>query len=78
MIVTSKRCFLNKFIQKYPAEIVLNANYYIADKQATGSGTMITPEIRRNEFGQLENIGTNYLTNSVPISKARIVLILKV
>lgn len=67
MIVTSKRCFLNKFIQKYPAEIVLNANYYIADKQATGSGTMITPEIRRNEFGQLENIGTNYLTNSVPI-----------
>ena len=55
MIVTSKRCFLNKFIEKYPAETILNANYYIADKQPTGGGTMITPDLRRNEFGQLEN-----------------------
>lgn len=67
MIVTSKRCFLNKFIQRNTPETVLNANYYVADRTPTGSGTMITPDIRRNEFGQLENLGTNYLTNTMPM-----------
>lgn len=67
MIVTSKRCFLNKFIQRNRPEVVLNANYYIGDKQPSGGGTMITPEIRRNEFGQLENLGQNYTDTTVPM-----------
>ena len=69
MIVTSKRCFLNKFIQRNSAEVVLNANYYVADKDGTGSSN-VNPNIRRNEYGEIEadtftvtradNIGSMY------------------
>ena len=53
MIVTSKRCFLNKFIQMNSAETVLNANYYMADDGKKKSTTNINPNIRRNEYGEI-------------------------
>lgn len=65
MIVTSRRCFLNKFIQRYPAEIVLNANYYILDRNASGNnGAMIGDDIHRDEFGQLHNVNNSFLTGT--------------
>ena len=54
MIVTSKRCFLNKFIQRNSAEVVLNANYYIADKKTATRKTNMNPNINRNEYGEIE------------------------
>lgn len=54
MILTSKRCFLNKFIQMYPAEVILNANYYMADDgKKQGNKTNVNPNIRRNEYGEI-------------------------
>lgn len=53
MIVTSKRCFLNKFIQRNTAEVVLNANYYVGDKEGVGKSNM-NPNMTRNEYGEIE------------------------
>lgn len=64
MIFTSKRCFLNKFIQRNNPETILNANYYILDRKAGNSTAMINEDIRRNEFGQLENVNGSFLTGT--------------
>ena len=53
MIVTSKRCFLNILTQLWPAERLLNANYYIGDQKTHGSHSMINDQLSFNEFGQL-------------------------
>lgn len=56
MIVTSKRCFLNKFIQWYPAEVILNANYYLPDEQPPSNGVNISVDRRRNSYGEIEEV----------------------
>ena len=64
MIFTSKRCFLNKVIQRLPAETILNANYYILDRKAGNSTAMVNDNVRRNEFGQLESVNGSFLTGT--------------
>ena len=53
MIVTSKRCYLNILTQLWPAERLLNANYYIGDQQAMNGYALINDEVEFNQFGQL-------------------------
>ena len=53
MIVTSKRCFLNVLTQLWPAERLLNANYYIGDKRAVNGYTKVNDSLSFDEFGQL-------------------------
>lgn len=62
MIVTSKRCFLNKFIQRNTVETVLNANYYIGDKAKTNAS--VNPNIVRNEYGEIEEVSSTYTFGS--------------
>ena len=60
MIVTSKRCFLNKFIQRNTPETVLNANYYVCDRvdNRSGNSGIQTPNLVRNEYGEIEDTGS--------------------
>lgn len=55
MIVTSKRCFLNVLTQLWPADRLLNANYYIGDQQAN-TLSMIGNNLTMNEYGQIESL----------------------
>ena len=53
MIVTSKRCFLNVLTQLWPAERLLNANYYIGDQKATNGYVHVNDAIDLDQFGQI-------------------------
>lgn len=53
MIITSKRCFINVLAQYMTLDVLLNANYYIADAKAPNSGLMFDSNMRFNEDGQL-------------------------
>lgn len=53
MIVTSKRCFLNVLTQLWPAERLLNANYYIGDQKATNGYVHVNDAVDLDEFGQI-------------------------
>lgn len=53
MIVTSKRCFLNILTQLWPAERLLNANYYVGDQAAVNGYASFNDQIGMNEFGQI-------------------------
>lgn len=59
MIVTSKRCFLNILTQLWSAEMLLNANYYIADCNSPTRMVNMADGFRFDEFGRLiEDHGT--------------------
>ena len=62
MIVTSKRCFLNVLTQLWPAERLLNANYYIGD-QRTANGysqkVNVNDQVSFDQFGQI--VRNNYV-----------------
>ena len=52
MIVCSKRVYLNVITQLYPAELLLNANYYIPDSNS-GTKTFVNNSVGTNDFGQV-------------------------
>ena len=52
MIVCSKRVYLNVITQLYPAELLLNANYYIPDANS-GTKTFVNNSVGTNEYGQV-------------------------
>ena len=64
MIVTSKRCFLNKFIQRNSAETILNANYYLADANPKNT-TSMEPDRRRNAYGEIEEASFTYSSSGI-------------
>lgn len=70
MIVTSLRCFLNILTQLWPAEQLLNANYYIADCGSPSMNASLSSTVRYNEFGQLvedPTIGSAEVTSGIGI-----------
>jgi hypothetical protein len=63
MIVTSKRCFLNILTQLWPAERLLNANYYVGDQRTSSNYTQnvnINSQVSFDQFGQLVRNSTDH------------------